>query len=228
MDGSDDLEKRAAKATLGFVVALAIMIFLAAGSLSYWQGWLFLIHFSAWCAGLTYYFLKHDPALIERRLRVGPAAERESSQKRIQLFTSIVTIALFIGSVLDYRFGFSVVPVPMVVLGHVLIAAGFLACYFVFRENSYASATVEVREGQRVVSSGPYGLVRHPMYAGVLPLFLGIPLALGSYWLLIGILFVLVGLVARLLDEERHLSANLPGYGEYCRKVRYRLLPGIW
>lgn len=222
------LGRRAAEATLKFMVFLAVLIFLAAGTLSYWQGWLFIANFCGWSVAMTVYFIRRDPELVERRLRVGPAAEREPAQKRIQLFMSVVIIALLIGSVLDWRFGWSAVPVSVVILGNGLIAAGYIACFVVLRENSFASATVEVREGQRVISSGPYALVRHPMYAGALPLFAGMPLALGSWWGLAGMIPIVAGLAARLLDEEKHLVRDLPGYDAYRRKVRYRLVPGLW
>ena len=135
----------------------------------------------AWTLALTLYFVKHDPALAERRLRAGPTAEREPAQKRIQLVASIVICGLFLVSALDYRFGWSVVPDSAVIAGHVLVAAGYLIMFMVFRENSFAASTVEVSAGQKVVSTGPYALVRHPMYAGAAVMFIGVPLALGSW-----------------------------------------------
>ncbi|WP_049732522.1 methyltransferase family protein [Rhizobium ecuadorense] len=223
-----NLGRRATEATVKFVAVLAVMIFVAAGSLSYWQGWLFFLNFSAWIVSTTAYFLKYDRALLEQRLHVGPAAEREPAQKRIQLFNGIVLIALFIGSALDYRFGGSAVPASVVIFGNILVAAGFYGCFLVLRQNNFASATVEIRRDQRVISSGLYSIMRHPMYAAALVLFIGIPLSLGSYWGLLAIPPALGGLVARLLDEEKHLVRDLPGYAEYRRKVRYRLLPGLW
>jgi len=227
-DQKRSLGRRATEATVKFVAVLAAMIFIAAGSLSYWQGWLFLFNFGGWIVATTAYFLKYDRALLEQRLHVGPAAEREPAQKRIQLFNGIVLIALFIGSALDYRFGWSAIPAPIVIFGNVLMAAGFYGCFLVLRQNSFASATVEIRRDQRVISSGLYSVVRHPMYAAALVLFVGIPLSLGSYWGLLAIPPAFAGLVARLLDEEKHLTRDLPGYAEYRRKVRDRLLPGLW
>ncbi|EJB01680.1 putative protein-S-isoprenylcysteine methyltransferase [Rhizobium leguminosarum bv. trifolii WSM597] len=179
-DQKKNLGRRATEATVKFVAVLAVMIFVAAGSLSYWQGWLFFLNFCAWIVATTAYFLKYDRALLEQRLRVGPAAEREPAQKRIQLFNGIVLIALFIGSALDYRFGGAAVPASVVIFGNILVAAGFYGCFLVLRQNNFASATVEIRRGQRVISSGLYSIVRHPMYAAALVLFVGIPLSLGS------------------------------------------------
>lgn len=227
-DRAPDLGRRAAAGNAKFLVALAVIIFVAAGTLAYWQGWLFLANFAAWSAGISAYVYYRDPALLEKRMRAGPAAETEPVQKRIQLFTSIVMAALIILSALDYRFGWSSVPAWAVILGNLLIAAGFLFVAFVFRENSFASATIQVSADQTVVSTGPYAFVRHPMYAAVLPLAGGIPLALASFWGLVIVPLIMAGLILRLIDEERHLCRDLRGYEGYRRRVTYRLLPGIW
>lgn len=222
------LSRRAFAATAKFLVVLGLLVFLPAGSIRYWQGWLFWANFAFWCAAFTPYFLKHDPALLERRLRAGPTAEREPTQKRIQLFASIFICALFVASALDYRMGWSTVPVSAVLIGNVLIAAGFWFIFLVFRENSFASSIIEVGAGQKVVDTGPYAVLRHPMYAGALLMFAGVPPALGSWWGLVILLPLAAILAIRLLDEEKFLVRNLPGYAAYRTKVRYRLLPGVW
>ena len=222
------LTQRSIKATLTFVVALWFLLFLPAGSLSYWQGWLLWVHFCVWCTALTLYFLEHDPALVERRLSAGPGAEREPSQKRIQFLASIAVVSIFLFSALDYRFGWSTVSVAVVFMGNGLVALGFLIVALVFRANSFAAAIIEVAPGQTVVATGPYAVVRHPMYAGAVLMFAGIPLALGSLWGLVGVAAMAATLVIRLLDEERYLARHLPGYDEYRRRVRYRLVPGAW
>jgi protein-S-isoprenylcysteine O-methyltransferase Ste14 len=183
---------------------------------------------AGWSAALTFYFFKCDQALLDRRLHGGPWAKGEPAQKRIQLFATIFILVLVVASALDYRFGWSMVPAPIVLLGNALVAIGFAIVFLVLRENSFAAATIEVTADQRVISTGPYALVRHPMYAGVLVLFLGVPPALGYWRGLLAILPVVAGLVARLQDEEAYLARNLPGYEEYRRKVRYRLVPGVW
>lgn len=225
---SAELARRASKATLLFALAFWLLIFLSAGSLAYWQGWLFWVHMTAWSVAGTWYFLERDPALVQRRLRAGPAAEREPVQKRIQLFVAIALGAMFVVCGLDYRFGWSDVSWPVVILGNLLVAAGYLFVCLVLRENSFASSTIEVASGQRVISTGPYAVVRHPMYAGALLMFLGMPLALASWWGLLPGVALAAGLVARLLDEEAFLERNLPGYAAYRGAVRWRLLPGVW
>ena len=137
-------------------------------------------------------------------------------------------IAMLVFPALDYRFGWSPVPASVSVLGDALIALGFLFTFFVFKENSYGASTIQIAEGQTVISTGPYAFVRHPMHAAALVMLLGIPLALGSWWGLFALLLILPVLIWRLLDEERFLRQNLPGYPEYQAKVKYRLLPFVW
>jgi protein-S-isoprenylcysteine O-methyltransferase Ste14 len=225
---SADLGRRAYKATLLFAVAVWLLVFVPAGSLAYWQGWLFWTQLTAWSVAGTWYFLKRNPALVERRLRAGPAAEHDPVQKRIQLFMAIALCAIFVVSGLDHGLGWSATSWPVAIAGNILVAAGYLLVFWVLAENPFASATIEVAAGQRVVSTGPYAVVRHPMYAGALPAFLGIPLALGSWWGLLPGAALAAGLVARLRDEEAYLARNLPGYEAYRATVRWRLVPGVW
>ncbi|MBO0765720.1 MAG: isoprenylcysteine carboxylmethyltransferase family protein [Hyphomicrobiaceae bacterium] len=222
------LAKRATKGTLFFVGALWLLIFLPAGSLAYWQGWLFWAHFALWSGAAGWYFLQRDPALVQRRLRAGPAAEKEPTQKRIQLALAIVFCALFVVSALDGRFGWSAASWPVVLAGNLLVAAGYLFVFLVLRENSFAASTIEVSPDQTVISTGPYALVRHPMYAGALLMFAGVPLALASWWGLVPFGVLVGGLVARLQDEEAYLARNLPGYEAYRETVCWRLVPGVW
>jgi protein-S-isoprenylcysteine O-methyltransferase Ste14 len=222
------LAARAWRRLLAFIPFQAALIFAPAGRLDYWQGWLYLALFTACCAVITASLLKHDPALVARRIEVGPKAEREPAQKRIQWFASLCLIALYVVSALDHGRGWSFVPVSVVLLGDLLTVLGFAVMYRVFRENTFAAATVTVEAGQRVISTGPYARVRHPMYAGALLLFFGTPLALGSWWGLAAYIPSMAVLVARLRDEEQFLVRNLPGYDDYRRRVRFRLVPGVW
>jgi protein-S-isoprenylcysteine O-methyltransferase Ste14 len=157
----------------------------------------------------------------------GPAAEREATQKVAMVLAIAGFIGLVAGSALDHRFGWSSVP-PVSIVGDGLVALGFLLVFVVLRQNRYAAATVQVADGQTVVATGPYAVDRHPMYAGALPLLVGTPLALGSWWGLLALIIFVPALIWRLLDEERFLHRNLPGYTDYSQRVRWRLIPGIF
>ena len=228
MDSKANLTRRA---LIGFVQLLMVMaaaLFLSAWSLRYWQGWLFLAAFFVPVTMITLYFLEHDPALIERRIKAGPVAEQKTTQKIIQALASLCFIALLVVPGLDYRFGWSPVPAAVTVAGDVLVVVGLYVVFLVFRENSFTSAVIEVGKDQPVISTGPYRLVRHPMYAGALLMLLGMPLALGSA---LGLLFcvpIFAVIVWRLIDEESFLRTNLNGYAEYCAHTRYHLIPWIY
>ena len=220
-----------AKAWLSLALLAAVMgllLFVPAGTAHYWQGWVYLALFVGASALTTLYLLKRDRALLERRMRGGPTAEKRPMQRFIMICTSIGFIALLVVPGLDRRFGWSEVPLALVVVGDALVAIGFSLIFIVYRENTFTSATIEVAENQRVVSIGPYAIVRHPMYASASLYLLGTPLALGSYWGVVPIAAMLPFLIWRLFDEEAFLVKNLPGYAEYRTRVRHRLIPFIW
>ncbi len=220
-----------AKAWLGLVLLIIVMgllLFVSAGTVRYWQAWVYLGVYFIGSLLITLYLIKKDPALLKRRLRGGPTAEKEKSQKIIMVFASTGFIASLVVPALDYRFAWSSVPPYAVIVGDILTALWFYIMFLVFKENPFTSATIEIAEDQKVITTGPYAVVRHPMYAGGLLLFIGTPLALGSYWGLLGFVGVLPALIWRLLDEERFLAKNLPGYVEYCAKVRWRLIPKVF
>jgi protein-S-isoprenylcysteine O-methyltransferase Ste14 len=207
---------------------MASLLFAAAGTLHYWQAWVFLAIYFGSSLAITLYLVEKDPALLARRMAGGPFAEKEFVQKIIMWLTSIGFIGLMVLPAFDHRFGWSHVPVSVVLIGNGLILLGWLGIYFVFRENSFASATIVASADQRVISSGPYALMRHPMYAAALVMLLGIPLALGSWWGVLIVIALVPALVWRLIDEERFMARNLPDYVEYQSTVRYRLMPLIW
>ncbi len=214
---------------LGFFLAvLAILIFVPAWSLTYWQGLLYWLVFAASTTAITLYFLRHDPALIGRRLDAGAIAESEPAQKIIQTAASVCFIATILVPPLDHLFGWSTVPAWVVIIADVIAALGFYGVFLTFRENSFAAATIQVDTDQRVVSSGPYAVVRHPMYAAAGLMVLATPIALGSWWGLIPAVLLIATIVVRLLDEERFLVLNLPGYARYRKQMRFRLVPGVW
>jgi protein-S-isoprenylcysteine O-methyltransferase Ste14 len=225
---AQSLRRRSFEAVAQFLVSLAALIFLPAWTLEYWRGWLFFAVFSASIILVTAYFLKADPALVERRLKAGAAAETRRSQKVIQALAGVLFFLTVLLPVLDHRFGGLPVPAAVSALGNLLVVLGFVVIFFVFKANSYTSGVVEVGKGQEVISTGPYAIVRHPMYSGALLMFLGMPPALGS-WRGLLLLVPLTGLLVwRLVDEEKFLEEELPGYREYRRKVRYRLVPWIY
>src|SRR5262252_2491402 len=224
----DDLNARAIRAGLRGFAVFAIVIFLPAGTLHYWQGWALLVTFTVASTALTAYMALYDKKLLERRLRAGPRAETRTSQKIIIMLVMLGSLAFLVFPVLDHRFGWSPVPPYVSMVGDMLIVLGNLFIFFVIRENSYAASTIQVAEGQTVISTGPYAWVRHPMYAGALLLIIGLPLALDSWYGLFGIFGFLPVLIWRLLDEENFLARNLPGYAEYKNKVRWRLIPGVF
>ena len=210
------------------LIVMAIIIFVPAWTLDYWQAWIFLVVFFVPPLLITIYLMKHDPKLLERRTTAGPGAEQERIQNIIQALAGLAFIAIFIASALDHRFGWSTVPAYVTALGDVLVIFGFYLVFLVFKENTFASGTIEVVAEQRVISTGPYALVRHPMYIGALVMLVGVPLALGSWWGLLAIIPMTLVLILRLLDEEKFLAKNLAGYSDYQRKVRYHLFPLIW
>jgi len=224
----DRLQRKAFRGLLILFLVMAALLFLTAGTIRYWQAWVYLAVFFGASFLITLYLAKHDPALLKRRLRGGPWAEKEQTQKIIMAFTSIGFLALIVTPALDFRFGWSAVPLPIVAAGNALVVIGYAIIFLVYKENTFTSATIEVAKDQRVISTGPYALVRHPMYAGGLLYLLGTPLALGSWWGLAAFAATLPFLIWRLVDEEAFLVKNLPGYAEYREKVRFRLMPGVW
>lgn len=224
----NSLDRKAFGGLMQLTVVLAVSLFIPAGTFNYWQAWVFLAVFFTAVLAITMYLKKEDPKLLERRIKAGSAAETQRSQKVIQFLAAIAFILIFILSALDHRFGWSVVPRYVAVAGDLLVALGLLAVFFVFRENSFASATIEVATGQRLIATGPYAIVRHPMYSGAFIMLLGVPPALGSWWGLLTVIPIMVVIIWRLIDEEKFLQISLPGYSDYLGKVKYRLLPFIW
>ena len=174
---------------------------------------------------VLFYFLKNDPKFLERRSK---AREKEKAQVLISILNSMIFLAGFIIPGLDKRFGWSLVPLPIIIIACGVILLGYLIIFFVFRQNSYASRVIEVDEEQEVITTGLYGIVRHPMYVGAMIMYIPTPVALGSYWGLIPFALLPLSLVLRILNEEKVLKENLKGYKEYCEQTRYSLIPYIW
>jgi len=213
---------------VGLLLVIAALLFLPAWTVDFWQAWVFLTVFGVAALGITLYLMEKDPKLLERRVQAGPTAEKERSQKVIQSLTSVMFVTMLVVPALDHRFAWTPVPPTVSVAGDLLVAIGFLLIFLVYRQNTYASAIIEIAPEQKVISSGMYAFVRHPMYFGAMFLLIGMPLSLGSWSGLIVFLLFMPALLWRIVDEERFLAKHLPGYVEYLRKVRYRLLPHIW
>jgi protein-S-isoprenylcysteine O-methyltransferase Ste14 len=224
----NNLNIRALRSSLLGTIAMAALLFIPAGTFDYWQAWAFMAVFVGASAAITVYLAIKDPKLLERRMRVGPTAEKETTQKIAMFLAMIGFIALVVFPALDRRFGWSPVRPYVSLAGDALIALGFLFIFLVLKVNTYGASTIQIAEGQKVISTGPYALMRHPMYAGALPLLIGVPLALGSWCGLFVLILFMPALIWRLLDEEKFLHRNLPGYTEYTQKVRYRLVPYVW
>lgn len=204
---------------------LLAMFFLPAGTFAYWEAWLYLTVLLTPMVLVLIYLLRNDPALLARRMRM---REKEASQKLIVKLGSLYYLLIFLIPGFDKRFGWSNVPVVVVIVADVLVLLGYGMFFLVLRENRYASRIIEVEQGQEVISSGPYAIVRHPMYLGVSLMYILSPLALGSYWATIPSLLIIPLLVARIRNEESVLGRELKGYKEYMQKTTYRLIPGIW
>jgi protein-S-isoprenylcysteine O-methyltransferase Ste14 len=223
-----DLNKRAFGGLLFLFLAMAALVFIPAWTFDYWQAWVFLAVFFLSSTVITIYLMKKDSQLLERRVNAGPTAEKETVQKIIQTITSVAFIAILVVSALDHRLHWSEVSAYEAITGDVLITIGWLIIFFVFKENSFASSIIEIAPEQKVISTGLYTLVRHPMYLGGFFYLVGIPIALGSWWGLSPVALMMPALIWRLLDEEKFLAKNLPGYPEYQKKVKYHLIPFIW
>jgi protein-S-isoprenylcysteine O-methyltransferase Ste14 len=207
------------------LIVIGLMLFLPAGSLNYWQAWLFMGTLFVPFVFVASYFLKHDPGLLERRLRF---KEKEAEEKVIIRIGQLLFFIGFLVPGFDFRFGWSNVPSWLVIASDAVIFLAYMLVFLVFKENSYASRIVEVDKKQKVISTGPYAFVRHPMYTGVIPMYLCIPLALSSYIALIFFVPVVIVIILRIFDEERLLLKDLEGYKEYTKKVKYRLIPSVW
>jgi len=213
---------------LRFLLALGVLgalLFIPAGSLRFWQGWVYIAtSFVPGFFAFTYFY-KHDPQLIERRMQF---KEKVREQKRIMTFVYIAWLVAFVLPGLDHRFGWSHQPLWITIFSQAVVFGGFATTLWVAKVNRFAGRTIQVEPGQEVISSGPYRIVRHPMYLGACAMWLFTPLALGSYFTFPAFLLLIPLIVLRLLNEEKVLRQELPGYSEYCLHTRFRLVPFIW
>jgi protein-S-isoprenylcysteine O-methyltransferase Ste14 len=220
-----------ARALAGFLFLFAVLasvLFGAAGTLHDGRAWLTLAVFFGCAGAVTVWLWFTDQALLERRVKAGPGAEPDPMQNVVQGLAGLIFLATFAVPGFDTRFGWSHAPFAVSLAGAAMIAIGFLIVFLTFRENTFTAGTIEIAEGQQVVATGPYAIVRHPMYAGALVMLVGVPLALGSWWALVAVPAMTLVIAWRLRDEERQLAAELRGYAEYRARVRFRLVPYVW
>jgi protein-S-isoprenylcysteine O-methyltransferase Ste14 len=220
-----ELLKRVLVRLLVAIPALILILFLPAGTFAYWEAWVYLAILLLPMCFVLIYLLRNDPGLLERRMRM---REKEAEQGRIIKLSLLYFLFVFMLPGLDHRFGWSHVPVAVVLFADLVVLLGYGLIFLVFRENRYASRVVEVEAEQEVIRTGPYAVVRHPMYSGTLLMYLLSPLALGSYWAMIPALLIVPILVARIRNEEAVLGRELKGYQAYMQQTRFRLLPQIW
>ncbi|MBN2091840.1 isoprenylcysteine carboxylmethyltransferase family protein [candidate division KSB1 bacterium] len=208
-----------------FFIIMGLMFFLPAGTFKYCEAWIYLAILGIPMILVMLYLIRYDPELLERRMKM---KEKEKEQKLIIKFGSLIFIIIYLIPGFDKRFGWSSVPMKIILTADVLVLIGYLLFVRVLMENSYASRIVEVEKDQQVITTGPYKFVRHPMYTAILLMYILGPLALGSAWGMIGSMMLIIVLVVRILSEEKILLRDLKGYPEYLEKTRYRLIPGIW
>lgn len=207
------------------IIILGLMFFLPAGTIQYWQAWIFCGILFIPMIFVLIYLLKNNPELLERRMKM---KEKEKPQKLIIKLSMLVFITAFIIPGLDYRLNWSDLHLTVIIIADVIIFLGYLLFFFVLKENSYASRIIEVENDQIVISTGPYAIIRHPMYLAVLLIYVFSPLALGSYWAMLAIFPLPILIVFRIINEEKVLMKELPGYKVYTQRVKYRLIPFIW
>lgn len=216
-----------ARSFILFIAVLCVAIFLPAGTLDYWQAWVLLAVYVGCTIAMVLYLKATDTAALERRSR-SPLAEQSPTQRRIVIAVIICYFAVYVVAGFDHRFGWSSVPAAVVLIGDALFVAAFVLFAFVMRANAFAATNITVETNQPVAATGPYAVIRHPMYSGIVLTVAGIALALGSYWAILVLVPTTLILVVRLLDEERFLVANLPGYADYMHRTRWRLAPGLF
>lgn len=208
-----------------FFVGMGLMFFLTAGTFSYWEAWIYIAILVIPMIIFLIYLINHDPELLERRMRI---REKETEQKTIIKVGSLIFILIYLIPGFDHRYGWSSVPIAIIIIADIIVFCGYLLFVRVLLENSYASRIVEVEQQQQVITTGPYKIVRHPMYSAVLLMYFFGPLALGSYWAMIGSVLLILILAARIKNEEKVLLRELEGYRDYVQNIRSRLVPGIW
>lgn len=207
------------------LVLIGGLLFAFAGSFGYWQAWLFLAALTIPLVMTLLFLLRKDPALLEKRMNL--KEPRKAQRKIIQISGLFMLLGFFLPG-LDYRFQWSDVPHWLIVASVIVFELAYAMVVAVFAQNSYASRVIEIQEGQQLIDTGLYSIIRHPMYSASIILYLSIPLMLGSYYALLPMVLSCLEIIARIKDEEEMLKEGLPGYTAYTQRVKYRLLPYVW
>jgi len=218
-------KKKALFLFVAALVVISLLFFVPAGTLDYWQAWAYIAVIFIPASLVILYFLKNDPGFMERRMTY---KEKEAKQQMIVKLGLVIFLIGFLIPGFDHRFGWSSVPPEWVIVADAVVFLSYIMIFLVFKENSYAGRTIEVTGGQKVISTGPYAIIRHPMYLGAMSMYIATPIALGSYLALPLFLLIVPIFILRILNEEEVLRRELPGYTGYCEKTRYRLVPYIW
>jgi protein-S-isoprenylcysteine O-methyltransferase Ste14 len=219
------LKKTVISRILLVIAALGLMLFSSAGTFLYLEAWVYMAILIIPLICTAAYLLKNDPEILDRRMRM---KEREKEQKILLVLSYVYALIVFLLPGFDKRYGWSKAPLAIVIFADVMVLLGCVIFVLVLKENRYASRIIEIAHKHKVITTGPYKVVRHPMYFGALLMYAFTPLALGSYWAMIATILLVFYLIVRILHEEKFLTKELAGYGEYARKVKYRLIPGIW
>ena len=207
------------------IIIISALLFISAGSIRFWNAWLFMGELFIPMLFVLVYLIIRDPELLLKRMNTN---EKEKTQKKVVLTTLIMFLSAFIISGLDYRFKWSTVPLVVVILSAFMVLTGYVLFFMVMRQNSYASRVVEIQEKQKVIDTGLYGIVRHPMYSAAIQMFMFMPLVLGSFYALIPLIIFPLQMGIRMKNEELILEKGLDGYIEYKKKVRYKIIPFLW
>jgi len=210
---------------LSSLVVISVMLFLPAGTLEFWNAWLYAAALYIPMLFAWIYLTIKDPALLEKRFKT---KEKEKTQKAYVILSIVAFVLTFIIPGFDFRYHWSAVPLWLVILSTLLMLGGYIMFFVVMKQNSYASRVIEIQQGQRVIDTGLYSVVRHPMYTAAIIIYGFSPLILGSFYALIPMLFIPALLVMRILNEEKVLTRDLPGYPEYMKRVRFRMIPYVW
>ena len=206
-------------------IIISALLFIPAGSIKFWNAWLFMGVLFIPMLFVIVYLITRDPELLFKRMNTN---EKEKTQKKVVFLTSIIFLSAFIISGLDYRFQWSTVPLLVVVISAIIVLTGYILFFMVMRQNSYASRVVEIQEKQKVIDSGLYGIVRHPMYSAAILMFMFMPLVLGSFYALIPLIIFPLQMGTRMKNKELILEKGLDGYIEYKKRVRYKIIPFLW